>query len=142
MRTKFKKVKPPTWKQINSEINVPSKMHRKENEKIKNILKANGFIVWDHCNVYMEGYKITARKLITEFYDLNNPYMYFSWGWLDHGTEFWEGELGASFRYVPDQIFSLPIGRFEITGITQRTIGHLSRMESRVISAIKSQTIL
>lgn len=142
MRTKLKKVKPPTWKEINGEKRVPSKMHRKENEKIKNILREDGFIIWDSCNIYMEGYQITTRKLISEFYHLSNPYVYFSWIWRDQGTEFWEGELSASVKYVQEPSFSLPIGRFEITGITQRTIGHLFRLESRVISAINSQTIL
>ena len=142
MVTKAKKMKGPTWKKINGEECVPSELHRKDNEEIRKTLKEFGFTVWDHCNVWEEGYVITARKLIPEFSKNRNPYMYFQWSWRDEGHEYWCARMRGSFDYFPDDRYLHPWGAFEITDITKRNIQNVPIMEQRIISALTTQTVL
>jgi len=128
---------------MNDKKSVPNQMHRKENEKLRKILKEFGFVVWDHCHIWEEGYQITARKLIPEFANHRNPYMYFRWCWRDEmANEYWWSRVTASFDYFPDDKYLHPWGFFEVMDITKRNIHHLPLIEKRIISALTTQSVL
>ena len=134
--------KRPTWRTINSKECVPMEKHRKENEQIKKTLKNRGFEIWDSGNIYMEGYQISARKLIPEFHLHKNPYMYFSWIWYDEVDWYWRAQMRASYDYIPTEKFMHPWGSFEIIEITRKSLHLLPTMESRIISAMTTQSVL
>ena len=135
--------KPPTWKSINSKECVKTADQRKVNTELKKHLQKLGWTMWDSCNIWEQGYTISAKKVMPELVSHRNPYLFFSWHWDNQGgPNFWEGRIYGFYDYEPEYKYMRPSGMFEIRNIINRNKHQIDQMEKRVVAALLSQTKL
>jgi hypothetical protein len=131
-------VKKPSWKRDNSSkffhgfgLNPKGAKKRiSENNKLATLLKKQGWVYWDACNIMENGYTFIFHK--------NN--LSFSWYWDNNGgDDFYVGELRGHVNLFPNDKFWHPDFGFEIRPILPRFIDKLPEFEARVTEAIHTQ---
>ncbi len=109
------------------------------------MLEANGWSMWDSCEIYLEGYTISLRKKFPELENDNqrNSNLYFSWCWNNHGyNDFWTAKIFGSFRHFPNNSFMTPWSALEIRDITKIELPIINKLEKQMISALTSLSTL